>query len=511
MRTENITSVTQFILVGLSNHRKTQILLFVVILLVYLLTIVGNLVIIMLIHMDSHLHTPMYYFLTHLSSLEICYVTSTVPQMLTHLLIGNGAISFTRCAAQMYIALSLGSTEGLLLGAMAYDRYLAICHPLVYVIAMGRWRQLQLVFASWAGGFLLSIMNVGCTLRLPFCGPNHINHFFCELPVVLKLACADTHVTEALLRKNLTSVKEFTLLGFTYHRKMQVLLFVVILVIYSLTLVGNGMVIVLVRADFRLHTPMYFFLTHLAGLEICYVTSTLPQALFNLLSGNRTISFIGCAVQMHLILTLGGTECVLLSAMAYDRYLAICHPLLYAIVMDRWRQLQLASFCWGVGILLATINVSCTFHHPFCGSSHVNHFVCELPAVLKLACAETRITEKVVFGTAALILLGPLSVILTSYGLILSSVLKMRTTAGRRKAFSTCASHLIVVTVFYGTVITMYMRPGLGSGSDLDKKIAIFYIVVTPLLNPIIYTLRNKDVHGAVVKVLRRRDFGEKG
>ncbi|XP_015268210.1 PREDICTED: olfactory receptor 2D3-like [Gekko japonicus] len=307
-----------------------------------------------------------------------------------------------------------------------------------------------------------------------------------------------------MVTQNLTSVKEFTLLGLSSHRMMQVLLFVVILVIYLFTLVGNGVVIVLVRADSRLHTPMYFFLTHLAAMEMCYVTSTLPQALLNLLSGNRTISFIGCAIQMHLILTLGGTECVLLSAMAYDRYLAICRPLLYAIAMDRWHQLQLASFCWGLGILLATVNVSCTFRHPFCGPSHINHFVCELPAVLKLACAETHITEKVVLGTAALILLGPLAVILTSYGLILFSILKMRTTTRRRKAFSTCASHLIVVTVFYGTVITMYMRPGLGSGSDFDKKIAVFYIVVTPLLNPIIYTLRNKDVHGAVVKVLRR-------
>ncbi|XP_015268214.1 PREDICTED: olfactory receptor 2D3-like [Gekko japonicus] len=307
MRAENFTSVTQFILVGLSNHRKTQILLFVVILLIYLLTVVGNLVIIMLIQVDSRLHTPMYFFLTHLSSLEICYVTSTVPQMLSHLLAGNGAISFSRCAAQMYIALSLGSTEGLLLGTMAYDRYLAICHPLLYVIAMGRWRQLQLALASWAGGFLLSVMNVGCTLRLPFCGPNHINHFFCELPVVLKLACADTHVTEA-----------------------------------------------------------------------------------------------------------------------------------------------------------------------------------------------------VIFGAAVLILLVPLSVILTSYGLILSSVLQMQSASGRHKAFSTCASHLAVVTLFYGTVISMYMRPRSGTATDLDKRIAIFYIVVTPLLNPIIYTLRNKDVHDAVAKVIQR-------
>ncbi|XP_048372741.1 olfactory receptor 2D3-like [Sphaerodactylus townsendi] len=311
--------------------------------------------------------------------------------------------------------------------------------------------------------------------------------------------------------QNFTSVTEFVLLGLSNHHKVQVLLFVLILITYLLTLVGNGAVILLVWVDSRLHTPMYFFLAQLAGMEMCYVTNSLPQTLFNLLSGNRTISFRGCAVQMHLILTLGGTECVLLSAMAYDRYLAICHPLTYAAAMDRWRRLLLASFCWGVGILLATINVSCAFRHPYYGPNRVNHFVCELPVVLKLAHGDTHLTERVVLGTAALILLGPLSIILTSYGLILSSVLHMKSRAGRSKAFSTCASHLVVVTVFYGTVITMYMRPGLGSGSDFDKRIAVFYLMITPLLNPIIYTLRNKDVHAAVIRVLRRKDSEQKG
>ncbi|XP_033024148.1 olfactory receptor 2D3-like [Lacerta agilis] len=304
--------------------------------------------------------------------------------------------------------------------------------------------------------------------------------------------------------ENLTSITEFILVGLTSHRKTQILLFVVILNIYLLTIAGNLVIIMLVRTDSHLRTPMYFFLTHLAGVEICYVTSTLPQMLFNLLTRNGAISLTCCALQMHLVLTLGGTECVLLGAMAYDRYLAICHRLLYAILMGRWRQLQLASISWLVGILLATINVGCTFSHLFCGPNRVNHFICELPVVLKLACANTHITEFVVFMTAAIILLGPLSVILTSYGLILYTVLKMQSSSGRQKAFSTCTSHLMVVTVFYGTVITMYMRPGLGTASDFDKKIAVFYILVSPLLNPIIYTLRNKDVHRAAAKVLQR-------
>ncbi|XP_054850220.1 olfactory receptor 9I1-like [Eublepharis macularius] len=310
--------------------------------------------------------------------------------------------------------------------------------------------------------------------------------------------------------ENLTSVTEFILMGLSSHHKTQILLFVIIFLVYLLTVLGNLTVILLVQADTHLQTPMYYFLTHLSGLEICYITTTLPQVLTHLMAGNGAISFLRCAIQMHMLSSLGGTECFLLGVMAYDRYLAICHPLLYTIAMGRWRQLQLALASWVSGFLCSTINASCTFSYPYCGPNHINHFVCELPVVLKLACADTSVTEIVISGTSALIVLGSLSVILTSYGLILSSVLKMQSVAGMRKAFSTCASHLAVVTLFYGTVITMYLRPGLGSGSDFDKKIAVFYIMVTPLLNPIIYCLRNKDIHAAVAKVLQRLVFLQK-
>ncbi|XP_077171553.1 olfactory receptor 2D3-like [Paroedura picta] len=308
--------------------------------------------------------------------------------------------------------------------------------------------------------------------------------------------------------ENLTSVTEFILVGLSNHRKTQILLFMVILLIYLLTVMGNLAVIVLIQVDSRLRTPMYYFLTHLSGLEICYVTSTVPQMLAHLLSGNGAIPFACCAAQMYIALSLGSTEGLLLGVMAYDRYVAICHPLLYVIAMGRGCQLQLALAAWAGGFLLSVVNVGCALRLPFCGPNHINHFFCELPVVLKLACADTQVTEAVIFGAAVLILLVPLSVILTSYGLILSSVLQMRSASGRRKTFSTCASHLAVVALFYGTVISMYMRPRSGTATDLDKRIAVFYIVVTPLLNPIIYTLRNKEVHGAVAKVVQRWGLG---
>uniref|UniRef100_A0A8D0BH83 Olfactory receptor n=1 Tax=Salvator merianae TaxID=96440 RepID=A0A8D0BH83_SALMN len=308
--------------------------------------------------------------------------------------------------------------------------------------------------------------------------------------------------------ENVTSIQEFILVGLTSHRKTQILLFGVVLLIYVATVFGNLMIILLVQVDSHLHIPMYFFLTNLATLEICYVTSTLPQALAHLLNGNGAISVTCCMLQMDVALTLGSTECLLLSAMAYDRYLAICHPLLYATAMDKGRQLQLASACWTIAFLLSLITVYFTFRHPFCGPNRISHFICELPVVLKLACADTCVTEALVSGLAVFVALVPLSVILLSYILIFNSVLHMRSNARRHKAFSTCSSHLLVVVLFYGCVIAMYVVPRSGPVPDRDKHVAVFYFLVTPLLNPIIYSFRNKDVHTALTKVLKRRPFG---
>ncbi|XP_034267419.1 olfactory receptor 2J2-like [Pantherophis guttatus] len=303
--------------------------------------------------------------------------------------------------------------------------------------------------------------------------------------------------------ENSTTTREFILLGLTSHPKTRLLFFVTVLLIYLLTIFGNTLIIILVWVDSQLHTPMYFFLSHLAGMEIGYVTSTLPQMLSHLWTGSGVISLARCTLQGYMTLAMGSTECLLLGAMAYDRYLAICHPLVYALAMDRLHQLFLATSCWTIGFGFSAIYVLCTFHHPFCGVL-INHFICEAPIVLKLACGDTRITKAIVFGLSTFIVLVPLFVILASYGYILDSVFHMRSTGGWHKAFSTCGSHLAVVTLFYGTVISMYIVPQSDSTPDRYKKIAVFYLVITPLLNPIIYTLRNKDIHLAALKMLKR-------
>nr|XP_056720133.1 olfactory receptor 2G3-like [Euleptes europaea] len=304
--------------------------------------------------------------------------------------------------------------------------------------------------------------------------------------------------------ENLTSVTEFILAGLTSHRKIQILLFVVILIIYTLTVMGNVGIIMLVWSDPHLHTPMYFFLKHFAGLEICYVTTGMPQMLAHLHAANGIISFSRCVAQGYVSTCLGTVELFLLGIMAYDRYLAICCPLVYAIAMGRSRQWQLASATWAAGFVSALIYVGSMLPHPYCGPNRINHFYCELPLVLKLACADTHTSEAIGLALAGVVLASSLAVVLASYTLILSTVLAMKSTAGRRKAFSTCSSHLAVVTLFYGTVASMYMRPRSSSAPDTDKHIAVFYVVITPLLNPIIYTLRNKDIHAAVAKMLRR-------
>ncbi|XP_015670478.1 olfactory receptor 2D2-like [Protobothrops mucrosquamatus] len=307
--------------------------------------------------------------------------------------------------------------------------------------------------------------------------------------------------------ENLTSETGFILLGLTSHRKEQILLFAIFLTIYLLTILGNLLIIILVNTDVQLHTPMYFFLSHLAGLDIVYVTTTLPQTLAHLLVGKGVLSLTRCMLQGGSALSLGSTECLLLGVMAYDRYLAICNPLRYASAMDRKHQHLLATSCWIIAGVFSMVNVVFILRHSFCGPNHINHFFCELHFLLDLACDDIKVTKVIFNGLSAFIVLVPFGVILCSYSCILYSICQMQSTTRWQKAFSTCGSHLVVVSLFYGTIMSIYIIPQSSSFPDRNKNIAVMYLVVTPLLNPIIYTLRNKDVHRAVVKVWKRRNF----
>ncbi|XP_050640867.1 olfactory receptor 2A1/2A42-like [Macaca thibetana thibetana] len=302
--------------------------------------------------------------------------------------------------------------------------------------------------------------------------------------------------------KNQTTVTEFLLLGFLLDPRIQMLLFGLFSLFYVFTLLGNGTILGLISLDSRLHTPMYFFLSHLAVVNITYACNTVPQMLVNLLHPAKPISFAGCMMQTFLFLSFGHSECLLLVVMSYDRYVAICHPLQYSVIMT-WRVcITLAITSWTCGSLLALVHVVLILRLPFCGPHEINHFFCEILSVLRLACADTWLNQVVIFAACVFILVGPLCLVLVSYSCILVAILRIQSGEGRRKAFSTCSSHLCVVGLFFGSAIVMYMAPKSRHPEELQKVLFLFYSFFNPMLNPLIYSLRNIEVKGALRRAL---------
>uniref|UniRef100_A0A8C5N2H8 Olfactory receptor n=1 Tax=Leptobrachium leishanense TaxID=445787 RepID=A0A8C5N2H8_9ANUR len=298
--------------------------------------------------------------------------------------------------------------------------------------------------------------------------------------------------------RNNTNVKEFILVGLSEITAYQPLLFLVFLCIYIVTLCGNLCMIVAYNLNSKLHTPMYFNLANFAFTEMGYVTTIVPKMLENFLAERKTITFNGCATQMYFAFLFAGVECYLLAAMAYDRYNAICHPLLYITIMSRKVCLQLVVGSWMLSAVNALIHNVLTFTLTFCGSNTINHFFCDVPPVLELACTSTKINEIVLFIGGGCVLISSITVITISYVRIISTILNMNSSSGRKKAFSTCTSHFTVVAIFYGSAIFMYFRPKSSYSMHQDSLASLMYTVIAPLLNPFIYSLRNKDVKEAL-------------
>ncbi|KAG3261470.1 olfactory receptor 11H4, transcript variant X1 [Ictidomys tridecemlineatus] len=298
------------------------------------------------------------------------------------------------------------------------------------------------------------------------------------------------------------TVTEFVLLGFPGCWKIQIFLFSLFLMIYILTLLGNGAIICAVRCDPRLHTPMYFLLGNFAFLEIWYVSSTVPNMLANILSKTKAISFSGCFLQFYFFFSLGTTECLFLAVMAYDRYLAICRPLHYPTIMTGRLCSTLVSLCWLIGFLGYPVPIFFISQLPFCGSNIIDHFLCDMDPLMALSCAPATITETIFYAQSSLVLFLTIMYIFRSYTLLLRAVFQVPSAAGRRKAFSTCGSHLVVVSLFYGTVMVMYVSPTYGIPTLMQKIVTLVYSVMTPLFNPLIYSLRNKDMKLALRNVL---------
>ncbi|XP_053112090.1 olfactory receptor 1019-like [Hemicordylus capensis] len=304
-----------------------------------------------------------------------------------------------------------------------------------------------------------------------------------------------------MAKENQTKVTEFVLQGLVDSPVMKSLCFIVVLFMYLVTLVGNLGMIMLIRIDPQLRKPMYFFLSHLSFLDLGYSSAIAPKMLENFLAQKTTISYTDCASQMYFFVFCASTECILLSAMAYDRYVAICSPLMYMVSMSPKMCALLVAGSYFVGFVNAMTQTISTFSLSFCGSNVINHFFCDVPPLLALSCSDTTLNEMVLFMFATVLGIFTSVEIVVSYTFILSAILQIRSAEGKQKAFSTCASHLMAVTIFYGTTVFMYLRPSSTYSMDQDKWASVFYTVVIPMLNPLIYSLRNKEVKNALRRI----------
>ncbi|XP_055469812.1 olfactory receptor 5B3-like [Psammomys obesus] len=304
------------------------------------------------------------------------------------------------------------------------------------------------------------------------------------------------------LMENSTEMTKFLLLGLTNDPGSQLPLFIVFLLVYTITLVGNLGMILLIVLDSRLNTPMYFFLGNLSFVDLCYSSAVTPTVMTGLLIGDKVISYNDCAAQMFFFVAFATVENYLLASMAYDRYAAVCKPLHYATTMTTNVCVCLSMGSYACGFLNASIHIGDTFSLSFCGSNVVHHFFCDIPAVMVLSCSDRHVSELVLVYVVSFNIFFALFVIWMSYVFIFITIFKMRSSAGYQKAISTCASHFTAVSIFYGTIIFMYLQPSSSHSMDTDKIASVFYTMIIPMLNPLVYSLRNNEVKSALTKVL---------
>ncbi|XP_077169336.1 olfactory receptor 10A7-like [Paroedura picta] len=309
------------------------------------------------------------------------------------------------------------------------------------------------------------------------------------------------NLVQANDKQNHTAVQEFILVG---YQEYPALLFTVFLAIYTAIILGNGLIVVVTTLDQALHTPMYFFLRSLSGLEMCYTSVTLPKMMVNLVSGDRSISLPACASQLFFMLFLGGTECFLLAAMAYDRYLAICLPLHYMTIMSHRVCVGMVTGSFTISFPMILLQIGMIFSLPFCGSNEIDHFFCDTPQLLSLACTDIHSSELALYFQSTIFVIIPFLLILASYVQIAKTTLRMPSATGRQKTFSTCSSHLTVVILFYGSAAIVYLRPKNPESVKVNKLLSLLYTIIIPFCNPLIYTLRNREVKNAFRRLLGR-------
>ncbi|XP_054859831.1 uncharacterized protein LOC129346512 [Eublepharis macularius] len=628
MESDNHTSHPDFLLLGFSTRPEQDGLLFALFLALYLLNLSGNLLIILLVRFDAQLFsTPMYFFLSHLSFVDVCFTSTTIPKMLHNLRVGRKNIAYASCLAQMYFFMAFAITENFLLGTMALDRFVAIRQPLHYSMLMNPVRCHLMVFMASALAHLHSFVQTVLMSRVSFCGRRHIHHFFCDFQPLIVMACAKKHPGEMLsiygggtftignfililvsyafivrtvlrlpsaqgrskafqtcashltvvfliygssigvyfrpvssysgdsgdkgkfatvmytvvtpmlnpfiysLRNgdmkaafhralerlkgsghrklmeldNRTSRPDFLLLGLSTRPEQDGLLFALFLALYLLNLSGNLLIVLLIRSDAQLFsTPMYFFLSHLSFVDVCFTSTTIPKMLHNLRVGRKNIAYASCLAQMYFFIAFAITENFLLGAMALDRFVAIRQPLHYTLLMNPVRCHLMVFVAWALAHLHSFMHTVLMSRVSFCGRRLIPHFFCDFQPLVVMACAKKHLSEMLSFFEGGTIIIGNFILILISYAFIVQTVLRLPSAQGRSKAFQTCASHLTVVILFYCSAIGVYFRPLSSYSGDKDKMATVMYTVVTPMLNPFIYSLRNGDMKAALRRALER-------
>ncbi|KAI5251599.1 Olfactory Receptor 8S1 [Manis pentadactyla] len=446
----------------------------------------GNLLLLLLIRADSRLHTPMYFFLSNLSLLDLCFSSVTVPKLLKDLLSEKKTISVEGCLTQIFFVFITAGTEAFLLSVMAYDRYAAICHPLLYGQVMSNQLCVRLVLASWGLASLNSAVIVLLAVNLDFCDAQTIHHYTCELPSLFPLSCSDISINVEILICSiiLHGFGTFLPIFFSYACIVST-----ILSISSTT----GRVKAFSTCSSHLIAVILFFGSGL----IRYLLPPSGSSL-DLLS---SLQYSTVTPMLNpLIYSLKNTE-----VMAYDRFQAVCHPLLYVVAMNRKVCTGLVGASLAIGMGTSLVSTILLAQQHFCGPNLICSFACELPPVLVLACSDTSISVASILTTMAVLGLGTLVLLLRSYTHIIMTALGTNSAVGWSKIFSTCSSHFLVVAIFYGSGVFRYMTPA--SGSVLEQVFSVQYSVVTPLLNPLIYSLKNREVKAALSKMLARRPW----
>ncbi|XP_027963725.1 olfactory receptor 1J4-like [Eumetopias jubatus] len=469
----NQTAVSDFLLLGLSEKPEEQPLLFGVFLGMYLVTMTGKLFIILAISSDPHLHTPMYFFLANLALTDACCTSASIPKMLANIHTQSRTISYSGCLAQVYFLLMFGGLDNCLLAVVAYDRYVAICQPLHYSMAMS---------------------------------PQ-----FCVLTLVMRWMLTNCpalmHTLQLLTNlENRSSVSEFLLLGLPIQQEQQGVFFALFLGMYLTTVLGNLLITLLIRLDSRLHTPMYFFLSHLTFSDVSLSSVTVPKTLMNMQTQQQSIPYVGCISQVYFFMFFGCLNNLLLTVMAYDRYLAVCRPLHYTTIMKEGLCIILVAGSWFFSCVQTLLHTLLVGQVSFCAGTIIPHFFCDLAVALKSSCSDTSLNELLILTEGGLIFILPLSGILGSYIRMAGIILKVPSFKRISKVLSTCGSHLFVVFLYYGTIAGAYFFPSSGNSKNKNIIASVMYMVVTPRLNRFIYSLRNKDMKHALQKIFRTKD-----